>query len=435
MKRWVKPASLRADTPSLLVLGKLIAAILALISAPIVARSLGPAGRGQTAATIALYQIVPIVMALGIPLEVRRLAATTSGAQALRASRFICLVSLVPATVVALVLNLALFNDFSRDARIVATLGIALSPLMVSWLCDNSVLVAHGRYRAVLVLHIAQPAIYVLFIVTAWAFGVASVASVLLGHVVGTITTFVVGILLTGISLNGPRQSCIQLLRNATKYAGSMISEVAANRLDQVIALPLLGAFQAGIYSVAVTIAAIPLTLGHALAASYFTPIARSSPGRARIELKSQASRSAIAVGVLSFVPLLIISRVGIPLIFGEEFTLAVPVTAVCLIGSVAMVASFVYSMVLTAEARGVFMTFAQLGALLTGICLLFLLGPMFGAMGAAIASTVTYFVLLGALYFGLNISLQESVPTGPDFAIALRRLTASAEKRPDEDL
>ncbi|QSE89764.1 oligosaccharide flippase family protein [Rhodococcus pseudokoreensis] len=415
-----------ADSPVQLVVGNLGAAALSLLSAPIVARAIGPDGRGETAAAIALFFIVPIVLAFGIPLEVRRVAATTDGKAVLRSARVFCALSVLLSVPVAVVAALTLFADLEDSARVVAAVGLAVSPLAMSWMCDSSVLIAHLRYRAVLVVRLTYPAIYVSLVSVWWILGLATTATVLAANVAGTVGTFAVALTLTKTSVRGEYHPLGSLRRGAVRYAGSAVAESASSRLDQVLALPLLGAAQAGMYSVAVTVAAVPLALGQALGASFFPLVARTE-GAERAKLKAEAARVGVALALLSTPVLAAASYVGIPIVFGDAFEPAVRAAVVGTIGGGAMLAAYVCSMALAAEGRGVRMTIAQIVALATGIGLLFVLGPPFGAVGAAAASSVSYLLLLAILLVSLNVPLGNLRLRTSDFTESVARLLRRA--------
>lgn len=413
---------LRTESPSLLVVGRLSATALAFLTAPIVARAIGPEGRGETAAAIALFTIVPIVLAIGVPLEVRRLAAIGQGAEALRAARIFCLGALPVSIAVGVIAYLTLFASFDSSARLVAAIGIAVCPLMMSWTCDLSVLIASGRFRGVMALQLVQPVTYLLFVIVFLLAGVLSTGTVLVANIAGTVSAFITGATLSRIPLRGVTYRLGGLLRGGVRFAGSSIAEAASSRLDQVIALPLIGAVQAGLYSVAVTVASIPLAVGQALGATYFPIIARTEPEERRVH-KEEAVRVAVA-GALMCLPLIAIgSWLGIPILFGSEFFAAVPVAWISGLGTCALIVAYVCSMVLAAEGRGYRMTLAQLLALGVAILLLFLLAPRFGAVGAAAASTFGYFVLLAFLSVGLGARVSRSMPAPRDFRLVVARL------------
>lgn len=412
----------RTDSPSHLVIGRLIASALALISAPIVARAIGPEGRGETAAALALFNLVPIVLALGVPLEVRRLAAHGHASAAVRTARIFCLTALIPAAPVAILLDRLLFQGLDGSTRVVAVVGVILSPLMMSWMCDNAVLVAQRRYRAVFLLQVTPPSVYVILVLVLWIAGEARPSTVLACNIIATSATFVGAMLLTRIPVGGTRWGYRKLVGNGIRYAGSSIAEAASSRLDQVLVLPLIGAYQAGIYAVAATVSSIPLAFGQAIGASYY-PLAAIAHEQDRPKLRTEAIRTGVAAGVL-VVPIAgIASVVAIPLVFGSGFTASVPVAGVLFSGAAALVIAYIGSMVLAAEGRGVQMTIAQVISLAVGVLLLMVLGPLWGALGASVASSLSQLVLLAVSVFVLRVRIRDVLPRPIDFRLLVARM------------
>lgn len=412
------------DSPSLLAFSRILASGLALVSAPIVARAIGPAGRGETAAAIALFHIVPVVLAFGVPLVVRRRSATTDGRQAIATARLIAIIGIIPAGGAALLISSLLLGEFDPVSRTVATVGIAAAPMVMSWMCDVGVLIAHARYRAVFAMQIIQPVAYLTLILAIALLGIANTATVLACYLSGLLATFITGLVLVRGEWRGAVKRLPGVTREGTKFAGAALAETASNRLDQAIALPLLGATQAGLYAVATTIVTIPLALGQALGAAYFTPIARAEPGSARMGLQQQAARSAFAVAPLAFIAMCIAAPLIVPLLFGAEFADAVPVVWIASLGGIAMTSGYVLSMALAADGRGVRMTIAQTVGLALGLGALFVLGPVLGALGAAVASSLGYLLMLMMLAKGMRAPVRTLVPRVADVREAITRLT-----------
>lgn len=419
-------ATAKRNSPSLLVVGRLLATALALISAPIVARAIGPEGRGETAAAIALFYIVPIVLALGVPLEVRRIAATTDGKSALRSARLYCAASFLLSSAIGLILFFTLFLEFSSTARYVATLGIILSPLTMSWMCDNSVLVAHRQYRGVFLLQVSSPALYVVLVCGIWISGTATTGLVLLAHITGNIATFVIALFLTKTSVRGSCHRFRPLMAGSIRFAGSSIAEAASSRADQILILPLAGAFQAGIYSVAATVSAVPIAFGQALGAAYFPTVAQT-PIQDRGSVRAEAVRSALSIMIMCVPIVLVGAAIGIPIVFGNEFAPAIAVTWISIPAAGVLLVAYVTSMVLAAEGRGLVMTTAQFGSLAIGIASLLLLAPTYGATGAAAATGISNVVLLGWLLYASRVSFGRIIPRPRDFLRSLQVLRRSS--------
>lgn len=405
----------KADSPSYMLLGRAAAAGMALVSSPVIGRAIGPDGRGETAAAIALFLLVPVLLSLGLPLEVRRRAAIGQGADAIRSARAIAIISSLPAFLIAGICHFTIFEGFSSEARAIATFGICLTPLTFSWICDLSYLIAHQRFRDVFALQMVQPALFTVLVLTAWISGLATTATVLSANLVGFVATFFIGLRLTGVKLKGSRMNLREIWRDSLGYAGSSVAESASFRLDQILVLPLIGAYQAGLYSVAATIAVIPVAIGQALGAAFFTPIARATKSE-RGAIQAEATRAGFTLALFSIPPTILLSAIGIPIAFGSDFSGSVPVAAIALVGSGLLLVAYVVSMALAADQKGGRMTAAQSLSLAVAIGLLLVLGPPLGAIGAAIASSLGYLLLLVILLAGLGMRPAQIRPAFSDF-------------------
>ncbi|MBN9106515.1 MAG: oligosaccharide flippase family protein [Propionibacteriaceae bacterium] len=410
---------MRVDSPALLVASRLASSALMFVSAPIVARAIGPQGRGVTSAVVAIAYLLPIVLAFGVPLELRRRTALGECDTSTRAARLWAAVTIVPSVIIAFVLTSTLFGFLAPNERVAVFLCVASAPLTVSWMCDNSVLVAQGRFRALVALQIAQPLTYTGLAVMFWLTRTATVSNVIGANLAGTVATFVLGLLLNRVTLVGKLAPVKKMARQSIRYAGSAAAEAASNRLDQVMVLPLIGAYQAGLYSVAASIAALPIAFGHALGAAYFPHVALAAE-ESRRDLKASAMRHSLALGGAVCLLGAMLTPWLMPLLFGREFAGAIVPTVIALAGSVAMIGAFVGTQLLGAEGRGLMMTNAQVAAIAGAVISLVVLGPPFGAVGAAAASTMGFIVLLIMVTIGLRIGASRLVPRPDDLRSAL---------------
>lgn len=414
--------ALKRDSPFLIVVANFMAMALALATAPVVARAIGPEGRGESAATLAAFAIVPIFLAIGIPLEIRRLAAQGTADPAIRASRDLWFIAVIPATATAWALDFMVFQSLAPPARLLAFIGVVSAPLTMSWTCDVSVLIAQARYRAVMLLRLTQPVIFFVGAFSIWMLGNLSVTVILAINIVATAVTATLGASFVRVSLRGKRESHRSMIQNGFRYSGSSIAEAASNRLDQIIVLPLIGAGAAGMYSVAVTIGALPLALGHALGATYFRAVAAAS--RHEIDqlistgIRAISSLAAVGCGILALASPLLIS-----ILFGPSFTDAIIPALITIVGSFALTVGYVCSMMLAAQGQGLRMTIAQVVALAVGIFLLLALTPSLGAIGASVASSCSYLVVLAILLLGLRANVFSLVPTPSGVRTAMREL------------
>ena len=409
-------------SPSLIVVGNLGAVLLAFLSAPLVARAIGADGRGESAAALAAGGVVPVLLALGLPLEARRVAASENPAPTVRAARDIICCAFVPAVLVAFVLQWTLLSSLDGTTRWITTVYLSLSPLAMSTLVDIGVLLSSAKYWSVLVIRVLQPAWVVVSLLIGWPLGWVSVPFVVMTALTGMVVSTVFSTWANRVSLRGQRAPHRALIGGSISFAGSSAAEVATNRLDQILALPLIGATSAGWYSVASTVATAPLAIGHALGASYFRELSSADAEVFKV-LRTEAVRTSITIGLASCGILMALAPVGVPMLFGSQFDHAVIPTVIALAGSTLMIANYVSSLVLAVQRRGTAMTVSQLIALAGGMILLLFLGPAFGASGAAVASTLSYLLLCVCLSISLKTSPFAFVPTARALRLAVTRL------------
>lgn len=409
-------------SPSLMLVGRLGGMLLMLVSAPIIARALGPAGRGETAAILAVYTILPAVLAVGVPLDVRRRVAIAAAGPTMRGAKVLCLLAFIPSVAITAPLALTLFAEFDPSLKLAAISGAVLSPLTMSWMIDVSLLIARRHYIGIATLQLVQPGVFVLLILVLWASGSATTEMVVAAYIAGNFANFIAGLILTRIPVRGERVPLTELVHDGARYYGGSIAQIAGTRIDQVLALPLIGAAPAGIYAVAATVAAVPLTLGHALAGSYFTLVARAGETERR-SLQAEAIRSSLALAAV-LIPLLALASWALtPILFGDAFTAAIPVACVALLGGGLQIATFVGASSLNALGYGGHFTRAQVLGLVALVAALVILGPPLGAMGVALASSVGFVTTFMALLASARLLTPEVLPRASDLQTALRRL------------
>lgn len=410
------------DRPSSIMVCRILSSALGLINAPLIARSLGPEGRGITAAAIAAFFLIPIVLSLGLPLEVRRVATSQKATNVVRTVRVFASLALPLAFVLGYVIDSFFFMTLTNNERALVIVGISLAPLMICWMCDEGVLLAQERFRSVAILQMTQPVVNTVLVIVGASSGHLSVSWVLCAYMAGLTATAIVGWCQVRVPLRGPRYPIAKLLRGGLSFAGSSVSEAMANRIDQVITLPLIGGLQSGLYAVAVTIATIPIGLAHALGASQFKAIARSASGSTR-SAQQKAVRSSLGLGFIFCFSLALGSPLAVSILFGDAFSSAVLPVCILLGGTVFMIGSYVASTALVAGNAGYRMTAAQALGAVAGVAALFLLGPTYGATGAAASASMGYavtFALLISFIGGPSISY---IPRPKDSLQALKDL------------
>ncbi|MBY6683239.1 oligosaccharide flippase family protein [Rhodococcus sp. BP-316] len=407
------------NSAGLLAVSRLLATFLTLLTAPIVARSVGPEGRGAVSAALAAFALVPIVLAFGMPLNLRRLSLRESSDGYVRAARDITLTLFIPAVGIGYALGVTLFNSLDVFVQAVAVVGIASSPLTVSWMNDQSVLIAHRKFRCVAAIQLMQPLIYVVSIIFFWSFGRLNVGIVLVCYIAGSVATFAFASWCVPVSVRGHRSSRRDFLRGSGSFVGGAVAEAASNRLDQLLVLPLLGLYQAGLYSLAVTFSSLPMSFAHAVGAHYFSRYSEEENDQ-----DSLVSESIRVILYLSFFVaglLSLLCIVLVPFIFGRDFVPALPSIWISQAGSVLMCTSYVVSMVLVSRGSGRALTAAQISAVVASTSALLLIAPWKGAVGASLASSSGYLVLLVIVLYLAKVRMRDLFLRKEDVMRAVR--------------
>jgi O-antigen/teichoic acid export membrane protein len=189
-------------------------------------------------------------------------------------------------------------------------------------------------------------------------------------------------------------------------------------RFDQILMAYLSTQAALGLYATAVNGAEIllivPITVG-LLLTPYVARIDDGKHGPAVL----QVFRETLVVTVLVMLVGAIAGPVLIPLVFGAKFEASVTPFLVLLPGTVGFVMIRLFSSALVGSSRPGRASVASLVALATGIALDLILIPVYGATGAAVAVTVSSVaagILAAALYRGCaEFHWREIVPGSSD--------------------
>lgn len=411
----------RSDSPLVVVGSRLLSTALAFVSAPILAWTLGPEGRGVAAVGLAASALLPFFLGLGLPLAVRRRVIQGRQHAAIRTVRLISIVSIPMA--LAIGWATAPFLGVNDDPNISLTYVVvcASAPLAILWMCDANVLLAQRRILSYSIVNLGPNIFYVTTLVVGVLASVVSVTYVLWASLIATVCTLILTSWLVRTPVRGHHESAGGLLRESVKFAGAQLAEVASMRLDQVLAVAIIGPAQAGFYAIAAAVGMLPNAVGQAIGVSIY----RRTAEEGQVQPSSSASMATairitlLTAGLVS-VALIACTPWLVPLIFGDAFAPAVMPTLIALLGASALATSQVASSVLTAHGRGWAITRAQIIGLVVGISLFVFLGPYTGAWGASLYSSIGYLTTLIILIGTLRLKPGHLLLRRSDFRSAI---------------
>jgi len=369
--------------------GSLLIPASALLVSPILARALGPFERGLFSNDQALIMIASSIFALGISDTVsvnwrqwstasrRRVSlfnAFTGALFGLLLAGFASVTSEPSLWVLTLIVIGGCTLAIARHAR-----GIAINHKRISAVGVEKWVTALGR----LLLTVVLAPLGLLSVE-------AALATIILPQVVGAVYLLI----LTRRDHNDAEKVPTDRRALIWMIGGGTASVILVN-VDQAILLPFIGPTELGYYSIAVTIAEV-----YTAAAKPFRDAAMATDSVSSIRkniwacILALSGMSVVAAAVMWF---------GVPLVFGADYTPAIAACYIMTIGGVAKGAGFLLNGTLgrTGQVRVRFyMTWL---AAIVNIGLIPVFAP-WGAVGAATAATIGYFVLmLGGLPFALR--------------------------------
>ena len=187
----------------------------------------------------------------------------------------------------------------------------------------------------------------------------------------------------------------LPLLRFGARVWLGDIGGYVTSRLDQLIMAPLAGVDQLGLYAVAVSYSELP-QVSLAIIRQILLPY---QAVRSDVQRSSLVTRVAFSVSCVVLVPLVALSSIIVlPLMFGSPYRGAVQVTAVLAVGVPAWMAGGAISAVLEGLNRPGGASIAN--GVAAGATVVLLPGAVlaFGALGAALVTSLSSFVALGLL-------------------------------------
>lgn len=402
----------------------------------LLARGLGPEGRGELAAVILWPTVLSIVGSLSVGQAAsyyaargtRPVATLTGTALGLALGQSLLLVAL-GAVIVPLVLS-----QYGGDTVTSALLYLSSIPLFLLSAYAMAILLGRQRFRAYYALRVVTPVLSAMGLLFLAVTDELAVRGAVLVYLVALVTTGAIAAVALfsreSHRLAFDRGVARELLGYGLRSHVSTASTNLNQRLDQLVISVFLAPAKLGNYVVAVTLSSFTVLVGHSVGMSALPLVARHEPGPARTEAARRLVLMTLVLSVLVTIPLLAFTSTLITAFFGEEFRGATDVCRVLLVASVLYSTGRALDAVLKGAGRPLDAGIAGLIGLFVTIAGLATLLPAFGLMGAGITSLVAYFVGTAVLARQAGRRLEVSTtrlltPTREDLRSLLRRARA----------
>lgn len=361
--------------------------VLALVTSPILARVLGPEGRGAVAAVSAPISVGESVAAFGFPLAASYFVSKGVGHRAFfrRFLPFAVLSGLTTYSVLFFLSPVILRdNPVLVDLLRYAGLFVILSSVMGLL---RGIRNGEADYKRLAAERWLQGLSRVILIVAFAWLGWLTVASTVWVNVLTGVLATVVLLRWHRDAASSPPPNKLQVIRySASSWAGQ-VGSVLNGRLDQAVLVAFVPVRELGFYAVAATASELPAMFF--LAAQKM--VIGSASGIERATAVARLLRIAMPGGVLLAVLYGTTIPFLVPFIFGHEFAESVTLVLVLLVGLTSYGLAQILLGGLLAVGRPGWSSVGEVVGGFVTVAGLFLFAPAFGVIAAAWVSVASY--------------------------------------------
>lgn len=382
----------------------------------LLARLLGPSGRGTVAFVTVSCLVLARVSSVGIPEASTYLGARESVKRGSILTN-LWLFTLCSTAVVAALAVLALkYSTIKPDSVHDAELAVLAAGTVIAGLVDAGIAYLYGvrAFGIAASITAVAPWFYVAFL----GVGEALVGGIsprsALACWLGAHILWACALAVGAIRTVRPTGTDVRLFRRTLRYGSrawmGSLARFANFRADQLLLGFLASEAILGTYAVAVNASEMLLYLPAAVAAVLVSSVAGSEAAVQAVEVR-RAFRIVSLLTLCATAFAVLLGPLVIPSVFGPEYELSVGPFVVLSLGALGYSASAIFSGGLLGAERPGRASFGPVTSLVVGVTLDFLLIPPYGASGAAWAATVAFAAggVVAALTFRASLGLSAS--------------------------
>jgi O-antigen/teichoic acid export membrane protein len=362
----------------------------------LIARALGPSGRGTVAFIAVTSILVARIARLGVGEATVVFAAQRPRARPILLANILVFAAIAGSVGAALVCGALVLAPSVRPPGLggAELAALALS-VVAATLADAGYkfVLACSRFRLHALVTTTTSWIYAVVIATVWAtFGLTAARAALAWAAVHALRALV---LFSASALRvGTRPPGLSLLLDSLRFGlrawmGTLADDLNF-RIDQIIVALIASEAALGIYAVAVNAYEVLLYLPGG-AATALLPLIAGSPRAKRAERTLHAFRSVALVTAASVVVAALLGPVLLPIAFGSSFEDSVGPFLLLLPGVLGALFLAIFTNALIASSAPGLSSLGPIASLFVGLALDFALIPPFGASGAAAAASAAF--------------------------------------------
>lgn len=389
----------------------------------ILARLLGPIGRGEYAAVILWPSFFAAIGILGSNIAISRIAAKGGDLSPVSRSALLASVCTASLSVVACYLAIPWLMPAAETHLVVfaqfVTVFIFINHAGLNLL---AVYQGAGNFRLLNITRAMLYPIYLGMLLALWFLGVADVRWAVIALLVANLTVLLARSLLIfhRVPIIGPLYSLKRIASQSVHFGLAGIAYPLYQQADKALLLWYLGAENLGIYMVALSAAGVVGSVTSAAGIVTFTMAARNKRGEG-FDRIAEAFRLSLLLWIVFGLALVVILPWILPLVYGAEFSPAIRAAQLLILGS----ACGGLSNQLEQAMRGQGRAFVGLEGRLVGLIVLAVLGillsRMYGLEGMCVSFAISQLCCLIVIlyrvhsHYGVSASLMTYIPTKED--------------------
>ncbi|WP_435169796.1 lipopolysaccharide biosynthesis protein [Paenibacillus glycanilyticus] len=370
----------------------------------IIARYLGPEGRGEQAAMIMWPQLLSYIVTLGLPSSIiyyMKQKNSDHGSLFL-ASLWMCFVLGTISMIGGLVFLPSWMDGYSSDKIRFACWALILVPFGLLGAINNAVLQAREEYSLFNRIRYLPNVITLILLFALVVTDSVNPFYTSLAYVAPTIplSLWIMIRLLSVYSFKqkGVIDSSKQLVQYGIRSYGTDLAGTLSFYIDQVLVVGLLSPVSLGIYLVALNLSKM-LDIIQASVVSVLFPQASGLDQTEAIELTLKVYRISSVITVILVLGAILLAPFGLLLLYGKSFEDAIPIFRILIIQAAIGSATWTLAQGFMATDKPGRVTLLKVASLIMNAVLINLLTPHLGIMGAAysllISAGVNYLFIL----------------------------------------
>ncbi|WP_336788246.1 lipopolysaccharide biosynthesis protein [Paenibacillus sp. MMO-177] len=373
----------------------------------IIARFLGPEGRGEQAAMIMWPQLLSYIVTLGLPSSIiyyMKQKESDQGSLFL-ASLWMCFGLGTMSMIGGLIFLPGWMDGYSADKVQFACWALILVPFGLLGAINNAVLQAREEYALFNRIRYLPNVITLILLFALVLAGQVNPFYTSLAYLAPTIplSVWIMVRMLKIYSFRqkGIMQSSRQLVQYGIRSYGTDLAGTLSFYIDQVLVVGLLSPVSLGIYLVALNLSKM-LDIIQASVVSVLFPQASGLNQSDAIQLTLKVYRISSVITIVLVLAAIACAPLGLMLLYGKSFEDAIPIFRILIIQAAIGSATWTLAQGFMATDKPGRVTMLKVASLIMNVLLINLMTPHFGIIGAAyslLISAAANFLFILLLY------------------------------------